>query len=139
MAMEMQHRMRQLYEHWRNRGVEQPFVIRIGINTGIANVGAFGARGRMDYTAIGRQVNLAARRQVKCEPGSILLSHATWTLVKDDIACVAKGEVQVKGFHHPIQVYQVEAVFVPDVAPLPARESAKAALDWSSRHRVSIE
>jgi class 3 adenylate cyclase len=126
MGMEMQHRMRQLHERWRSRGVDQqPFVIRIGINTGIANVGAFGARGRMDYTAIGRQVNLAARLQVNCEPGGILLSHSTWTLVKDHIACVAKGEVQVKGFHHPIQVYQVDAVFVPEAAPpLPARESA---------------
>jgi class 3 adenylate cyclase len=33
----------------------------------------------MDYTAIGRQANLAARLQVKCEPGGILLSHATWS------------------------------------------------------------
>jgi hypothetical protein len=44
--------------------------------------------------------------------------------VNDDIACVPKGEVQIKGFHHPIQGYQVDAAFDPDAAPpLPVRES----------------
>ena len=70
-------------------------------------MGSFGARGRMDYTAIGRQVNLAARVQARCEPGGILISHATWSLVRDEIPCAARGELQVKGFHHPVKVYEV--------------------------------
>src|SRR5439155_17171780 len=85
MAMAMQHRIPALRERWRRRGFEEPLEIRIGINTGIASVGAFGARGRMDYTAIGRQVNLAARLQVACDPERILISHSTWVLVKDEI------------------------------------------------------
>jgi class 3 adenylate cyclase len=108
MASEMQKRMTELEAKWRRQGFERPFRIRIGINTGHANIGNFGSAERMDYTAIGRQVNLAARLQTHCEPGRILISHSTWVLVQDDVACTPKGEIQVKGFHQPVRVYEVE-------------------------------
>jgi len=107
MAVEMQARLVELRAKWAREGIEEPFEVRIGINTGIASVGNFGSKGRVDYTAIGRQVNLAARLQVNCDPGKILLSHSTWSLVQDDIACIAKGEIQVKGFHQPVKAYEV--------------------------------
>jgi class 3 adenylate cyclase len=107
MAVAMQARMAELREKWLREGVEEPFEIRIGINTGVASVGSFGARGRMDYTAIGRQVNLAARLEASCVPGRILISHSTWALVQDQVACLPRGEVQLKGFHHPVKVYEV--------------------------------
>ena len=127
MAIEMQWSMQELRERWRRRGVEDPFEIRIGINTGVANVGAFGARGRMDYTAIGRQVNLAARLQVACDPSRILISHATWVLVKESIHCLAKGEIEVKGFHHPVRVYEVAEVFEPEAVSRPTERGARSA------------
>ena len=110
MAIEMQQRMSELRRKWRADGTERPFRIRIGINTGQATIGSFGSPGRMDYTAIGRQVNLAARLQAHCDPGRILLSHSTWTLVGDDIACVSKGEIQLKGFIRPVKVYEIAGV-----------------------------
>jgi len=116
MAMAMQARMEQLRDRWRNRGLDEPFDVRIGINTGVANVGAFGARGRMDYTAIGRQVNLAARLQIASDPGRILLSHATWVLVRDAIRCTPKGEIEVKGFHAPVRVYEVAETMTLEAA-----------------------
>jgi class 3 adenylate cyclase len=109
MALEMQGRLDELRTKWIREGVEEPFRVRIGINTGVASVGNFGSKGRVDYTAIGRQVNLAARLQVNCEPGKILLSHSTWSLVQDEIPCIAKGEIPVKGFHQPVKVYEVAA------------------------------
>ena len=59
--------------------------MRIGINSGVLSVGSFGSRGRMTYTAIGLQANIAARIQTQCEPGGILLSDASWHLVKDQV------------------------------------------------------
>lgn len=109
MAIEMQARLTELRTKWVHEGIEEPFEVRIGINTGVASVGNFGSKGRVDYTAIGRQVNLAARLQVTCDPGKILLSHSTWSLVQDDIPCIAKGEIQVKGFHQPVKAYEVAA------------------------------
>jgi class 3 adenylate cyclase len=107
MAIEMQETMTRLQDKWRRNGFEYPFELRIGINTGQASVGSFGSTGRMDYTAIGRQVNLAARLQQHCEPGKILISHSTWTLVRERIDCVFGGELTVKGVRDPVKVYEV--------------------------------
>lgn len=108
MAVAMQQRMEELRRKWFDEGIQAPFKIRMGINTGTASVGNFGSEGRKDYTAIGTQVNLASRIQSFCEPGKILLSHSTWALVKDEIACRERGEVHVKGIHYPVKVYEVE-------------------------------
>ena len=107
MAVDMQRCLATLRQRWLAAGRERPFHVRMGINTGQASVGAFGSPSRLEYTAIGRQVNLAARLQAQCEPDRILLSHSTFTLVSDEIACVPKGEVSVKGFHTPVKVYEV--------------------------------
>lgn len=106
MGLAMQERMAILRERWLREGIEEPFQIRIGVNTGVASVGNFGSHGRMDYTAIGRQVNLAARLQTACEPGRVLVSHATWALIEAEIPCEPRGTLQVKGAHHPVRVYQ---------------------------------
>jgi class 3 adenylate cyclase len=122
MGTEMQNQLSVLREKWQRHGVEQDVAIRIGVNTGQATVGNFGSNERMDYTAIGRQVNLAARLQAHCEPGRILVSHSTWMLIRDEIACVEKGEIQVKGFEHPVRAYEVAPSAdrpSPDGAALP--------------------
>jgi adenylate cyclase len=61
----------------------------------------------MDYTIIGKQVNLANRLQAAAQPGKILIGHETWLLVKDKFCCIAKEPIQVKGFERPIQTYAV--------------------------------
>lgn len=107
MAIEMQERLVVLREEWLAMGFERPFHVRIGINTGHASIGNFGSPERADYTAIGRQVNLAARLQAQCVPDRILVSHATWVLVHDEVDCEAKGEITVKGIRDPVTVYEV--------------------------------
>lgn len=61
----------------------------------------------MTYTAIGLQTNIAARIQSHCEPGGVLLSDASWHLVKERIACEPRGEVECQGVHFPVKVYAV--------------------------------
>jgi class 3 adenylate cyclase len=109
MAVEMQARMVGLRARWQSEGIVDTLHVRIGVNTGVASVGNFGTKGRMDYTAIGRQVNLAARLQASCEPDDVLISHATAVLVQDEIPCIARGEIAVKGFVQPVKVYAVAA------------------------------
>ena len=87
-------------------GIEQSLRVRIGINTGMLSVGTFGSDGRATYTAIGLQMNVAARIQAQCEPGSILLSSASWHLINNTVACDPLGEVTVKGVHFPISIYE---------------------------------
>ena len=56
---------------------------------------------------MGMQVNLAARLESACEPGGILISHPTWALIKDDIACELRGELEVKGIARAVRAYAV--------------------------------
>lgn len=107
MAIEMQQKMRQLQQEWFDNGIEYPLQIRCGINTGMATVGGYGSRERKEYTAMGMQVNLAARLESACRPGQILISHPCWALVKEQIPSKPMGKIEVKGFARPVRVYQV--------------------------------
>jgi len=107
MAIEMRKKMRELQTKWYNQGIKKPLQIRMGINTGFCTVGTFGTNHYMDYTVLGTHVNLASRLESASDAGEILISHETWSLVKDVIMCRDKGEITVKGFTHPIKVYQV--------------------------------
>ncbi len=107
MALEMRERIRELQKIWLDRGVSEPFHIRMGINTGYCTVGNFGSNERMDYTIIGSQVNLASRLESSAEPDQILISHETYSYIKDSIYCKKMEEIKVKGIHYDVQTYQV--------------------------------
>ena len=102
MAIAMQRRMRDLQVDWRDRGHEQPFRTRIGINTGYCNVGNFGSSDRMDYTIIGGEVNLAARLQSQADPDGILLSFETYALVRDIVDAEERPSIEAKGIRREI-------------------------------------
>ncbi|WP_111640451.1 adenylate/guanylate cyclase domain-containing protein [Marinimicrobium alkaliphilum] len=107
MAITMRKRMRSLQQEWHNQGIKRPLQVRMGINTGYCTIGTFGTTSHLNYTALGTHVNLGSRLESAAEPNEILISHETWSLVKDVVMCRDKGEIRVKGFSHPIKVYQV--------------------------------
>lgn len=109
MALEIQKAMGPLNQRWETAGISETLHVRIGVNTGVATVGNFGSAERTKYTALGKQVNVAARIQSQCEPGKVLISHPTWLLVRDEITCVPKGELVLKGLHKPMPAYEVQA------------------------------
>ena len=79
-------------------------------NTGFCNVGNFGSMHRMDYTAIGAEVNLAARLQSIAEPGHIVVSYDTYVLARDIVAACTLPEISVKGIGRMVVPYVVEGV-----------------------------
>lgn len=107
MAIEMRKHMRTLRQRWEGMGVHKRLEVRMGINTGYCTVGTFGAESRMDYTVIGREVNLASRLESAASADEILISGETYTLIKDEIMGRDKGQIQVKGFSWPVSIYQV--------------------------------
>tara|TARA_R110000850_G_scaffold174335_1_gene299754 strand:+ start:27197 stop:28600 length:1404 start_codon:yes stop_codon:yes gene_type:complete len=107
MAIAMRKHMKVLRQQWRSKGITRPLEIRMGLSTGYCTVGNFGANTRMDYTIIGREVNLASRLENAAEAGEILIPHETYSLVKDLIMCRDKGQIAVKGFSRPVQIYQI--------------------------------
>jgi class 3 adenylate cyclase len=113
MALDMQRRLAQLHVKWRNSGTEQPFRVRMGINTGYCNVGNFGSADRMDYTIIGAEANLAARLQSIAEPGDIVMSYETYALVRDMVVAQALPPITMKGISREVVPYAVKGVLDP--------------------------
>lgn len=107
MGIDMRKRMKILRQKWQSQGVRTPLEIRMGISTGYCTVGNFGAENRMDYTIIGKEVNLASRLESLAEPGEILVSYETFSQVKDTVMCRDKGEITVKGFSRSVPIYEV--------------------------------
>ncbi len=116
MAIEMRKHMKIMRQRWKSQGIRTPLEIRMGISTGYCTVGNFGAENRMDYTIIGKEVNLASRLESLAEPGDILVSYETFSLIKDKIMCRDKGEITVKGFARPVPIYEV-IDFRRDIGP----------------------
>lgn len=108
MALQMQAQMQVLAHRWRERGFENPFVIRIGINTGYCNVGNFGSEQRLSYTIIGGEVNVAQRLEANADPGGILISHETFALVNDLVDVEERQSVSLKGIDRHIRTYAIK-------------------------------
>src|ERR1700733_12409763 len=110
MAIEMQDRIAGLNAKWRNAGIEQPFRVRMGINTGYCNVGNFGSDDRMDYTIIGAEANLAARLQSVAQPGHIVVSYETYALVRDAVVAQALPPITMKGISREVIPYAISGI-----------------------------
>ncbi|PCJ45269.1 MAG: adenylate cyclase [Moraxellaceae bacterium] len=107
MAIEMRKKMKIMGQKWGSYGTNKPLQIRMGVNTGYCTVGNFGAESRMDYTIIGKEVNLASRLESVAEANEILISESTYSLVRDTIMCRDRGEINVKGFSKSVAIYDV--------------------------------
>jgi class 3 adenylate cyclase/tetratricopeptide (TPR) repeat protein len=84
--------------------------VRIGIHTGPVVFGPIGDQLPMDYTAIGDTANVAARVQQAAEPGTILLSEATWLHAQDFARVEPVGRLTLKGKDKPILAYRLLGV-----------------------------
>jgi class 3 adenylate cyclase/tetratricopeptide (TPR) repeat protein len=87
------------------RGLD--FAIRIGLNTGPVVVGRIGDDLRMDYTAQGETVNLAARLQAAAPAGGLMISESTHRLVSGYFVTEDAGLHQLKGLPEPARGFAV--------------------------------
>ncbi|MGC8659518.1 MAG: adenylate/guanylate cyclase domain-containing protein, partial [Desulfomonilaceae bacterium] len=86
-----------------------PVVLRIGINTGPVVVGTLGNDLRVQFTAVGDTINMAARMEQMAEPGTTYVTEDTFRLTEGFFRFEAPGEKQVKGKDKPLKVYSVLA------------------------------
>jgi class 3 adenylate cyclase len=83
--------------------------VSIGINCGemvYGNIGSAALR-RLDYTVIGDTVNTAQRLEVAAQDGQILISRASYDIVKESFKCRRVGEILLKNKPKPVEVYEV--------------------------------
>ncbi|HET9224315.1 MAG TPA: adenylate/guanylate cyclase domain-containing protein, partial [Roseiflexaceae bacterium] len=85
-----------------------PLRMRIGINTGMALLGAVGTTA--EYTAMGDAVNVASRLEHGAPVGGILVSHDTYRHVRGLFDVLPQEPLNVKGKAEPIQTYVVRAI-----------------------------
>jgi class 3 adenylate cyclase/tetratricopeptide (TPR) repeat protein len=92
----------------RRYGIE--FRVRVGINSGLAVLAMVGDDVKMEYTAMGDTANLASRLQNLADPGTLLVSTETHSLVRKLFESRSLGRVQVKGKAEPVEIFQVTGI-----------------------------
>jgi class 3 adenylate cyclase len=119
MAVAVREKMKGLKKKWDKLGY--PLDLAFGISTGYVFVGNIGFEGRMDYAAIGKTTNLAARLCSKAMGGQILISQKTFFYVEDIVEVEEIGALEVKGFSEPVKALNVTRLRTP-YQPLPPEE-----------------
>jgi class 3 adenylate cyclase len=92
----------------RARGLE--LSVRMGINSGEVVVGKIGDDLRMDYTAQGHCVGLAARMEQLAAPGTLLMTESTARLVEGFFTLADVGVRAMKGVSADIRAFELRGI-----------------------------
>ena len=91
-----------------SEGAQKEIQIGIGLHSGRAVVGNIGSDQRMQYTAVGDTVNVAARLVDQAAGGQIVVSEDFTKAVKRSDAFEPLGEVNLKGRDQKVSIYSVD-------------------------------
>jgi class 3 adenylate cyclase len=80
--------------------------LAIGMHTGEAIVGNIGSEKRMEYTAIGNVVNLAARLEAVARPSQILVTDAVKIAAGDDYEMIDADLHRLTGWAEPVHLWE---------------------------------
>jgi adenylate cyclase len=81
--------------------------VHIGINTGKVVAGTVGSPQRMEYTALGDTVNIAARLEGLAQAGQIVIGPTTAALVGEHVQLRPLGPVSLKGKSETLDAFEV--------------------------------
>lgn len=88
----------------------EPLQLRIAINSGKAVVGDVGSFQRVDYTALGSAINLAARMEAVCPPSECVITETTYFMLSESSDFYEMGHYRFKGIERLVKVYQTRSV-----------------------------
>lgn len=105
LAVDMQRNVQALIAGWRLRGYQVGF--GVGLASGPATVGRIGYKDRLDYTAIGSVVNLAARLCASAADKEVLLDAEVASAAKGKRPLEELGDRKIKGFDEAIPIFRI--------------------------------
>ncbi len=114
-ALEMVGTLKSLDQEWVNQG-RPSLKVGVGINTGLVAVGNMGSDTLFDYTAIGDNVNLAARLEglTKIYGTEIIVSAYTAQHLDQGFTLRELDLVRVKGKKQPVAIYELLGLGSPE-------------------------
>ncbi len=102
-AINMQKRIKKLPIAW----IRDNFITGIGISSGDVIVGNIGSPQHMDYTAIGDEMNIAARLQGLAQGGQILVTRTVYEATQEHFQFKEFGTLPVKGKKNLVEIFEV--------------------------------
>ena len=102
-AIAMQKRIKSLPIAW----IRDNFITGIGISSGEVIVGNIGSPQHMDYTAIGDEMNIAARLQGMAKGGQILVTRSVYEATQANFQFKEFGTLPVKGKKNLVEIFEV--------------------------------
>lgn len=90
-----------------SRSLPTPLKIKIGVNSGIGYAGDVGGSFRREYTAMGKEVNLAARLMAKADWGEIIAGPVMLEAARQFFETDLKGTFSLKGIEKPVTLEKV--------------------------------
>ena len=137
-ALALQKRLRAFSDRLRlEQGIN--LSTRMGMNSGEVVVGTIGDDLRMDYTAKGLTVNLAARMEQIAEPGRIYLTRDTAMLIEDYFELDNLGPMAVKGRPEPVQVFELRGQSAVSLRLEAARERGLTSFAGRTRELATLQ
>src|SRR3990170_2462273 len=103
LMMDAVHRYEGTVNHVLGAGIQ----VRVGVNSGEVVVRAIGSDLRLDYSAVGHAVGLAARMEGLAKPDSVLVTGVTHALTEDYFHWSPLGPIAVKGSSQPLEAYEL--------------------------------
>lgn len=82
--------------------------LAIGVNTGEALVGNLGSERRMEYTAIGDTINVAARLEGLARAGQTLVTGELARAAGDGFEFLSRGDHPLRGKQRPVEILELQ-------------------------------
>ncbi|MET4480025.1 adenylate/guanylate cyclase domain-containing protein [Bradyrhizobium sp. F1.13.3] len=105
LAVDMQKNVQALIAGWQSQGYHVGF--GVGLASGPATVGRIGYKDRLDYTAIGSVVNLAARLCASAADKEVLIDAEVAAAAKGKRPLEELGDRKIKGFDEAIPIFGI--------------------------------
>lgn len=103
-AQDMMQRVDRLSRQWAAR-LGRPVTLHIGVHSGPVVAGSLGSGAGGAYAVTGDTVNTASRLLTAAQPGTVLVSEATWSLVRHRFDFEPASELALRGKAQPMRVH----------------------------------